>query len=259
MLSSHESWRFKIKKKSSFSLSLSRDHEHSRRKETMSTSAPINALRLLFIVLLITLLICSWTQYGYVYAIVRNTSSCANFYEWICMLKGMNLAYERSGYLQEPEEPHFILVNHIGGLGVESFISLSGIITNSCRIVCNRKYVNSKTWFIGSVMDQLLDQEIRVDNQHPDPQEKERSMTRGIEETFANNQNVVMFIDAYAYGSPMRSLNKQVLSQFPNRIKHLFHLSHMRDGVHIMHAFQPTRNLDQILEIRTHLVSTSKT
>jgi hypothetical protein len=223
-----------------------------------SSSRTIRGTVFITVFLIICLLSYLWKQYGYLWILLRKSGQCATFHEWIHMVKTMNFSYLQSGHMTEPEEPHFILVNHIHGIGVESFITLSGIITNPCRIVCNKNYTNGNIWIIGPTMDSILQHEITVDYKESVTY-KETSVINGITQAFVNNENVVIFIDAHDYMSPIRPFFKSVLSCFPERIKHLYLLSEVRDDhVFRMHGFQPTKNLDQIIQIRTDLLTVSK-
>lgn len=188
-------------------------------------------------------------------SLYHRSRHCTSFYEWICMLQEQfDVRYNYTGYCAHIQEPHIILVNHVDTLfGLGSLTALGGIISDPCKVVCYKNYT-SHVYFIGSLMETILVNDIYIDHTKPQD-EKLNDMIAGIKETIDGGTNVVMFVDTGDYKKVMRTINKKVLQEFPHVIKHLFHIRNNDpyNNVHI-HSYLPTKNLEQIIKYREEIV-----
>lgn len=188
-----------------------------------------------------------------------HSSNCLSFYSWVRMVQNdVDIHYELSGHTMTVDEPHIILVNHVGSwFGLGSVLSLGGIIHRPCKVVCYKKYT-SQVYFVGSLLERILQEEIIVDHTL-DHETKGNNMRLGIKRTLEEGMDVVMFIDAGDYTRAIRTINKRVLMEFPSTIKHLFHFK-KSDVYHTcnIHGYAPTRNMDEVIRTRTTLVHDSQ-
>jgi hypothetical protein len=108
-------------------------------------------------------------------------------------------------------------------MNIGSYLAVSHVVGDEdCVIVAYQKY--SLSCGLGRIIEKVLTNDIRVDR-GLDNQEKEAYMVREIRAALERGVNVVMFVDAHAGAAKiMRSLNKAVLSQFPETQKVFVHL-----------------------------------
>jgi hypothetical protein len=133
-----------------------------------------------------------------------------------------------------------------------------------CRIVCFRDYgklLNRvEGWFVGDIMDQILQDEIAIDKDGLDAHQKELLLIRLIQETFARGENVLWLVEGRTgSGTPriMRSLIKKVLGHFPDTEKQLVHIREPSDSQTFgFRRYPATKDLDRIIELRTQIVAT---
>jgi hypothetical protein len=180
----------------------------------------------LFVLIMILFVSSRWLHmFGSVIRIYRASVPCTAFYQWADVIKRQSyitITDHTQPAVTVPTEPHFILSNHISShLGLGTFITMADVVQSPANIVCYRAYDNMV--FISSVMHTILKNEISIDI-HLSKEEKERVMVEGIRRSFANGKNVVMYLDAHHSRMPMRTLNRVVLSYFPEYAKQLIHI-----------------------------------
>lgn len=185
----------------------------------------------------------------------QKSRKCMSFYEWICMIQEeFDIQYHYTGYSGHIQEPHIILVNHTNTLfGIGSLTALGGVVVDPCEVVCYKNYT-SHVYFIGSLMENILQNDICIDHTKAQD-EKFHDMVNGVRNAIHRGINVVMFVDTGDYTKVIRTLNKKVLEEFPHVIKHLFHIKEHGSYNHVhLHSYLPTKNLDTILTYREQIV-----
>jgi hypothetical protein len=176
---------------------------------------------------------CRFIQQLWIGARIRQDSiSCTTFYQWTEMVKKQSyrtVLDQTPTVVTVPDEPHFILANHISShFCLGTFLTLASSIHSRAKIVCYKSY-NHRV-FVSSTMHRVLQSEIAIDYRLS-KSEKERLMVVGIREAFAYGYNVVMLIDAHGPRVPIRTLNRVVLEYFPEYKKQLLHIREPTDSM----------------------------
>jgi hypothetical protein len=182
------------------------------------------------------------------------SSSCSSFLNWSQMIQRQDYITIKDhtiGKVDTPNEPHFILSNHIPShFSMGTFITIADVIKVPTNVVC---YLSYK--YINNIINKVLDNEIQIDYKMTHS-EKEHAMVIGIQKAFDAGHNVMMFLEAHKSRNTMRTLNKVVLEQFPKYKKQLVHILEPSDtntfGYRRYHA---TYDLSDIVRDRTEIVS----
>ena len=188
--------------------------------------------------------------------IYRASGESTTFDQWAHAIKRqsyLTITDHTRQLVTVPTEPHFILANHISShFGLGSFITIAGVVQSPSDIVCYQAY--DSMLFISSRVHTILEHEISVDIRLS-KDEKERVMVDGIRRAFAAGKNVVMFIDAHRPRVPMRTLNRVVLSYFPEYAKQLIHILEP-SGINCFgyHRYPATYDLDVIHRQRVEII-----
>ena len=162
-----------------------------------------------------------------------------------------------------PKEPHFILLNHIKSHEyIGSFLSSTLVVGKQpCKIVCYDDYSDFVFWPISSIINNILQDEIRV-KRNMCPVQKEQCLVNGIKNAFSKKHNVVIFIESHKGNNvTIRSLYKSVLLHFPHVYKQYYQLLEPKhNSVYQFehNVFPPTLCLDNIISIRRQIVEDSK-
>jgi hypothetical protein len=199
---------------------------------------------------------------GFLLPFIIKSSKYSSYRDWATFCQG----YLDTGHKQphhQHDEPHFILLNHIKSHEyMGSFLSSTLVVGDKpCRIVCYDDYRHFVYWPISSVINTILQDEIRI-KKNMNPLKKEQQLVNKIKIAFSKQYNVVMFIESHKGNTVnIRSLYKSVLLQFPHVYKQYYQLLEPRQNSvrqFEYNTFPPTLSLDNIINIRTNIVDSAK-
>jgi hypothetical protein len=192
---------------------------------------------------------------------IMKSSQYTSYSDWTQFCRG-HLSSSCFNYVKPLEEPHLILLNHITSHEYMGSFLASTIVAGQkpCKIVCYADYRHFVKWPVYPVMNNILQDEIRV-KKDTHPIQKEQYLVKEIKTALSKNFNVVMFIDAHKCDSVvMRSLYKAILLQFPHTYKQYFQLhepTHNDVTTFDYRAFPPTLELNDIITIRQRIIEQS--
>jgi hypothetical protein len=200
--------------------------------------------------------------------IVYRSRDKTSFVHWAAMIReypGLTCVDYSPSTVEIPSEPHFVLTNHIAShCRIGTHIGMALVApTCGCRIVCFRDYnqVLNRfyTFFFADTMNQILRDEIVIEKNGLDNQQKEQLLVKLIHETFARGENVLWFVDAGVGSNKnpvMRTLVRKVLGHFPEMEKQLVHIREPSDSHTFgFRRYTATKDLDFIVQLRTQIVA----
>jgi hypothetical protein len=222
--------------------------------------------RTLLYVLLVIIIICCilllfntrFKRVVFIAQFILKSRHYKSYYDWAKFCR-KNLLVGKSLQVYTPNQPHFILLNHIKSHEyMGSFMSSALVVGNRpCKIVCYDNYRMFSPWPISNIMNSILQDEIRV-CKNMCPLKKEKYLVDRIKQVFKNNYNIVMFIESHKGNEIIiRQFYKVILNYFPHIYKQYYHL-HEPEHDHVRtfsyKAYMPTLLLDDILETRKIIV-----